>query len=66
MFNRKLTFITILFADIPGIFDFPKHLPLPRKDDIIHFEGKFGIVETVTFMIEGNVSDIQIKCKRIR
>lgn len=66
MFNRKKQLITIRFADIPGIFDFPKYLPLPRKDDVIHFEGKFGIVETVTFMIKGNVSDIQIKCKRIR
>lgn len=66
MFNRKIQFITISFADIPGLFDFPKYLPLPRIDDIIHFEGKFGIVETVTFMIEGNVSEIKIQCKRIR
>ncbi len=65
MFNTKKTFITIQFADVPGLFDFPKHLPLPRKGDKIHFEGKFGTVKEVRFMIKGNVSEIKIVCKRL-
>lgn len=62
MFNKKKKFITIEFADVPGLFDYPKYLPLPRKDDVIHFEGKYGIVSVVRFMIEGDVSDIKISC----
>lgn len=63
MFKTKKTFITISFANVPGLFDFPKHLPLPRKDDVIHFDGKFGIVNEVKFMIQQNLSEIKITCK---
>ena len=63
-FMNKL-FITIEFADIPGAFDYPKHLPLPKKEDIVHFNGKFGKVEVVKHMTEGSVTDIRIICCRL-
>jgi len=62
MFNRKKVFITIEFADVPGVFDYPKHLPIPQKDEVIHFNGMFGKVEVVKHMTEGDVTDIRIKC----
>lgn len=65
MFNRKRVFITIHFADVPGLFDYPKHLPLPRKEDTIHFDGKFGKVSEIKHMTEGTVSEIQIICQRL-
>lgn len=65
MLKLKRVFITIEFADIAGIFDYPKHLPIPSKDDVVHFNGKFGKVEVVKHMTEGNVTDICIKCCRL-
>lgn len=65
MFNSKKVFITIEFADIPGIFDYPKNLPIPQKDEVVHFNGKFGKVEVVKHMTEGTVTDIRIKCCRL-
>lgn len=65
MFNFKKVFITIEFADIPGLFDYPKHLPIPQKDDVVHFDGKFGKVEVIKHMTEGTVTDIRIKCCRL-
>ena len=65
MFNRKKVFITIEFADIPGVFDYPKHLPIPQKDEVIHFNGMFGNVDVVKHMTEGTVTDIRIICCRL-
>jgi hypothetical protein len=65
MFNFKKVFITILFSDVPGIFDYPKHLPIPKKDDVIHFNGKYGKVEFIRHMTNGNVTDIRIVCGRL-
>lgn len=62
MFNLNKVFITIEFANVPGVFDYPKYLPIPSKDDIVHFNGKFGKVEVVKHMTEGTVTDIRIKC----
>lgn len=64
IFKSKKVFITIEFADVPGIFDYPKHLPLPQKDDIIYFEGYRGKVDTVMHMTKGTVTDIRIVCCR--
>lgn len=64
MFNKKI-FITIEFADIPGIFDYPKYLPIPNKEDEVYFNGKFGKVEIIKHMTEGTVTDIRIKCSRL-
>jgi hypothetical protein len=65
MFNLKKVFITIEFADIAGVFDYPKYLPIPRKDDVIHFNGKFGKVEVVKHMTEGSVTEVRIECCRL-
>jgi hypothetical protein len=65
MFNSKKVFITIEFADIQGLCDYPKHLPIPQKEDVVHFDGKFGKVEVVKHMTEGTVTDIRIKCCRL-
>jgi len=65
MFKKETVFITILFPDIPGIFDYPKHLPIPQKDDEVHLNGRFGKVETVKHMTQGSVTEIQIKCTRL-
>lgn len=65
MLKRKTVFITIEFADVPGVFDYPKHLPLPRIDEIVHFNSKFGKVLEVKHMTEGVVTDIRIICSRL-
>jgi hypothetical protein len=65
MYKTKKVFITIEFADIPGAFDYPKHLPIPQKDDEVYFDGKFGKVKVVKHTTVGNVTDIRIKCCRI-
>jgi hypothetical protein len=65
MLNKKKVFITIHFADVSGLFDYPKHLPLPQKEDIIYFDGKSGKVSAIKHMIEGTVSEIQIICQRL-
>ena len=64
IFTSKKVFITIEFADVPGVFDYPKHLPIPGKEDIVHLDGKFGKVEVVKHITEGTVTDIRIKCGR--
>ena len=65
MYKTKKVFITIEFPDIPGVFDYPKYLPIPQKDDEIHFNGKLGKVEVIKHMTVDNVTDIRIKCCRI-
>lgn len=62
MLNKKTVFRTISFANYPGLDDYPKHLPLPRKDDIIQLNGKCGLVSVVKHMTEGNVTEIKIIC----
>lgn len=62
MFKRKKVFITIGFTGIPGLFDYPKYLPLPRIGEEIHFNGKFGRVSVIKHMIEGTVTEIMIMC----
>jgi hypothetical protein len=65
MFKKNITFITIDFADIPGLFDYPKYLPLPRIGEIVHLNGKFGQVLQIKHITEGNVTEIKIICSRI-
>lgn len=65
MYKTKKVFITIDFPDIPGFFDYPKHLPIPQKDDEVYFDGKFGKVKVVKHTTVGNATDIQIKCYRL-
>lgn len=62
MFKRKTVFITIEFAYVPGLFDYPKHLPLPRIGEAVHYEGKFGRVSEIKYMIEGTVTEIKMIC----
>lgn len=65
MFNRKKIFTTISFFSVPGLFDYPKYLPLPRIGDEIHFNGKSGKVIEVKHMTSGNVSEISIYCNSL-
>ena len=65
MFKRKIVFITIEFADVPGLFDYPKHLSLPRIGEAIHFKSKFGRVSEIKHIIEGSVTEIKIVCSRL-
>ncbi len=64
MFKRKTIFITIEFADVPGLFDYPKHLPLPRIGERVIYSGKSGRVSEVSHITEGTVSEIKITCSR--
>jgi len=65
MLNRKKVFITISFADVPGIFDYPKHLPIPRENETVHFNELYGKVNKVKHMTSGNVTEISIVCSRL-
>jgi hypothetical protein len=63
--NSKTVFITIEFSNVNGLFDYHKHLPIPQKNDIVHFNGKYGKVEEVKHMTEGSVTEIKISCSSI-
>lgn len=65
MFKRKTVFITIEFADVPGLFDYPKHLPLPRIGERVIFNGKFGRVSEVSHVTEDTVAEVKITCSRL-
>ena len=55
MFKRKTVFITIEFADVPGLFDYPKHLPLPKIGERVIFNSKYGRVSEVSKRMFANV-----------
>ena len=65
MFNRKKIFITITFANVIGCFDYPKHLPLPRINDDVHFNGKFRKVSEVKHMTYDTMTTISIYCSSL-
>jgi len=65
MFNSKRVSVTIEFADMPGIYDYPKRSPIPQKDHEVFFEGMLGKVESVRHTIEGKVTEIRIKCRKL-
>ena len=66
LFNKKRVFHTIEFANVPGVFDYPKHLPIPREGEIVVFDGKSGMVDEVRYITESNVTDIRIVCARYK
>jgi hypothetical protein len=63
MFNKNKVFITIEFWNVPGFFDYPKHLPLPRKDDSVHLNGNSGTVDLVRHGTTGTITTIRIICR---
>ena len=63
--KKPTVFITIEFANIVGLFDYPKHLPVPSKNDIVILDGKSGRVVAVRHVISGNVAEITIVCAEI-
>jgi hypothetical protein len=65
MFKKKTVFITIEFADVPGLFDYPKHLPLPGIGERVIFNSKYGRVSDISHITEGSVSEIKITCSRL-
>lgn len=65
MFKGKTVFIVVDFSDIPGLFDYPKHLPIPKIGEEIYLDEKSGIVKTIKHVTSGNVTEIKIMCSRI-
>jgi hypothetical protein len=64
MFNSKTVFVTIEFADKPGVF-YPKHLPIPQIGHEVIFNGNFGKVESVRHSTAGTITEILIKCSEL-
>lgn len=67
--KAKLKFITIEFDNVPGIYDYPMNIPLPRVGDTVVFEvphhgGKSGKVYDVRHIVTGNVADIKLKVSK--
>ncbi len=63
LFNKKPTvFITFEIDNVPGLFDYPKHLPIPRVDEVIIIDGMAGKVRELRHVTSGNVSEIKIVC----
>ena len=64
MFKRitHTVFVTIEFQNIPGLFDYPKHLPLPKIGERVIFNSKSGRVSEISHITENSVSEIKIKC----
>ena len=66
MLGRKTVFITIDFADVPGLFDYPKHLPIPRIGERVLLNAHAGTVENVTHNTAGDVTEIKITCSTLK
>lgn len=62
MRNKKTVFITIAFVSVSGLFDYPKHLPIPRVGEIVIFNDKLGMVSQVKHITSGDVTEIKICC----
>lgn len=62
MFNRRKIFIVITFDNIPGLFDYPKELPIPKIGEAIRFNEKYGKVKDVRYATSDNVTEIKIVC----
>ncbi|WKZ60785.1 MAG: hypothetical protein QY309_04725 [Cyclobacteriaceae bacterium] len=66
IFTKKpTTFITLEIDSVPGLFDYPKHLPIPRIDEVIIFESHHGKVREVRHMTSGTVHEVKIVCGKI-
>lgn len=65
--KATLKFTTIEFDNIPGLFDYPMNLPLPRIEDTVIFQNDkvntAGKVYDVRHVITGNVAEIKIKVR---
>lgn len=66
IFNRKkkLTFLTIEFASVPGLFDYPRYLSIPRIGEIVIMDNHSGKVTEIRHIISGSVSEIRIVCTK--
>lgn len=67
--KAKKIFITIDFDWVPGKFDYPQNIPIPRIGETVIFSDtsqgcKAGKVYDVRHVITDNVADITIKVKR--
>ena len=62
MFNRKTVFIILRFSSTRDVFDYPKHLPIPQKGDIVIYNEHLGIVENIRHCTRGTVTNISIEC----
>ena len=65
MFKRTKVFITIHFDYVPGLFDYPKHLPIPRIGETILLDDRIGIVSNVKHMTSGSITEIKIVCSKL-
>ena len=57
-----MLFITIDFKNSNKLFDYPKHLPVPIKGDIVRFQENYGRVKEVRHMTHNTVTEIRIIC----
>jgi len=68
--KTKKNFVVIDFDWVPGIFDYPQNIPLPKVGEKIQFETdqckacQFGIVTEIKHMINYSISEIRIIVKR--
>lgn len=61
--KKKVVFVIIEFPKITEVFDYPKHLPIPKVDEIVYLDGKSGTVFQVKHMTDGDVTQIYICTK---
>jgi hypothetical protein len=57
-------FITIDFDNVPGKFDYPQNVPLPRVGDMVLLDSNAGKVYEVRHVVTGKVADITIKVRQ--
>lgn len=62
MFNRKTVFIILRFENTREVFDYPKHLPIPQKGDVVIYNEHSGKVEMIRHCTSRNVTTISIEC----
>jgi len=66
LFKRKpIVFITIEFDYIPGIMDYPKHLPLPTIGSEVIFDGNWGKVNKIKHITHGSITTVRINCAKM-
>lgn len=62
MFKRKKVFILLRFFNSSAQIDYPKHLPIPQKGDVVLFNEHAGKVELIKHSTSFNITQIIIEC----
>lgn len=65
--KARKVFVTIDIDNVPGKFDYPQNVPMPRIGETIIFDANrgrgHGKVYDIRHVITGNVADITIKIR---